>query len=169
MQFVIVSVGDSHKYNKYLTLRINPNLSLLTLPVAVRPGARCARTRATAFDLERPSERQVSRIRPAGRTAGCRAFFDGPWTALRKTPRDLRTRRGAPGATMGCPFFWFLFFGHAKKRNPRASAEAFAFSQNKRRCPTSETSTADSAHGLRHGGVRCAHRHPTESPPSCAP
>ena len=33
--------------------------------------------------------------------------------------RRSRTRRaGCPeGGAVGCPFFWFLFFGHAKKRN----------------------------------------------------
>jgi len=37
------------------------------------------------------------------------------------TPDSGEERRGPPrrgGAAFGRPFFWFLFFGRAKKRNP---------------------------------------------------
>ena len=60
---------------------------------------------------------------PNGGRQGCRPSGAGPRRARRQTPAKAEERR-APrrGATSGGPFFWFVFFGQAKKMNTQPAA-----------------------------------------------
>ena len=71
-----------------------------------------------------PWARRGSRIRPAGRAAGRRAFFDSTGMCCRKTPRNPRTRRVAPGATDGVCFLLVIFSLHKQRKVTRSRQRA---------------------------------------------
>ncbi len=71
-----------------------------------------------------PWSRRVSRIRPNGRAAGRRAFFDRTRMSCRKTPRNPWTRRNAPGATDGVCFLLVIFSLHKQRKVTRSRQRA---------------------------------------------
>jgi hypothetical protein len=71
-----------------------------------------------------PWLRRASRIRPAGRAAGRRAFFDKTGTSCRKTPRSPWTWRAASGATDGVCFLWATLSLHKQRKVARSRQRA---------------------------------------------
>ncbi len=88
--------------------------------------ARCCRLCSPVLVLicRGPWLRRDSRIRPGGRAAGRRAFFDKTGMSCRKTPRNPRTRRKAPGATDGVCFLWATLSLHKQRKVARSRQRA---------------------------------------------
>ena len=70
----------------------------------------------------RPGERVEEKAR-RGACTDARAFVVGTGYAVNepRNPLAQSTDRMSGDRDAGCPFFWFLFFGHAKKRDPLAA------------------------------------------------
>jgi hypothetical protein len=67
--------------------------------------------------------RRDSRIRPVGRAAGCRAFFDQHKDVLSKNPaKHADPARSAGRNRRGVLSFGYLFFSQEKKSNSLAAA-----------------------------------------------